>query len=80
MSSILNLENTETWVPRVLVTGQQLHIKALFTRHKLTQVVFTRHFAKPTRVEPGRTRVSSVYTTETNPGRTRVRLCRVYRA
>ena len=46
---------------------------------KLTQVVFTRHFSKLTRVEPGlvvfirqtnpgRTRVSSVYTTETNPG------------
>ena len=55
--------------------------KALFTRHKLTQVVFTRHFSKLTRVEPGlvrnlfsrqtspgRTRVSSVYTTETNLG------------
>ena len=46
---------------------------------KLTQVVCTRHFSKLTRVEPGfvvftrqtnpgRTRVSSVYTTETNPG------------
>ena len=62
--------------------------KAVFTRHKLTrvrpglkltQVVFTRHFSKLTRVEsglvvftrqtnPGRTRVSRVYTTETNPG------------
>ena len=48
-------------------------------RLKLTQVVFSRHFSKLTRVEPGlvvftrqinqgRTRVSSVYTTETNPG------------
>ena len=48
-------------------------------RLKLTQVVFTRHFSKLTRVEtglvvftrqtnPGRTRVSNVYTTETNPG------------
>ena len=46
---------------------------------KLTQVVFTRHFSKLTRVEPGfvvftrqtnpgQTRVSSVYTTENNPG------------
>ena len=53
--------------------------------------MFTRHFSKLTRVEPGlvvftrqtnpgRTRVSSVYTTETNPGRTRVSLYRVNRA
>ena len=46
---------------------------------KLAQVVFTWHFSKLTRVEPGlvvftwqtnsgRTRVSSVYTTETNQG------------
>ena len=46
---------------------------------KLTQVVFTRHFFKLIRVEPGlvvftrqtnpgQTRVSNVYTTETNPG------------
>ena len=46
---------------------------------KLTQVLFTRHFSKLTRVEPGlvvftrqtnpgRTRVSRVYTTETNSG------------
>ena len=53
--------------------------KALFPRPKLTQVVFTRHFSKLTRVEPelvvftrqtnpGRTRVSGVYTIETNPG------------
>ena len=27
--------------------------KALLTRPKLTQVVFTRHFSKLTRVEPG---------------------------
>ena len=58
---------------------------------KLTQVVFTRHFSKLTRVEPGlvvftqqtnpgRTRVSIVYKTETNPGRTRFSLCRVNRA
>ena len=54
-------------------------LKALFTRHKLTQVVCSRHFSKLIRVEPGlvvftwqnnpsQTRVSSVYTTETNPG------------
>ena len=58
---------------------------------KLTQVVFTRHFSKLTRVEPGlvvftrqtnpgRTWVSSVYTTETNPGRTLFSLYRVNRA
>ena len=34
---------------------------------KLTQVVFTRHFSKLTRVEPGLVVFSSVYTTETNP-------------
>ena len=73
---------------------------ALFTRHKLTrvepglkltQVVFTRHFSKLTRVErglvvftrqtnPGRTRFGSVYMTETNPGRTRDSLYCVNRA
>ena len=53
--------------------------------------MFTRHFSKLTRVEPGlvvftrktnpgRTRVSSVYTTETNPGQTRFSLYRVNRA
>ena len=63
---------------------------ALFTRHKLTrvrpglkltQVVFTRHFSKLTRVEPG----LAVFTRQKltrasfNPGRTRVSLCRVNR-
>ena len=38
-------------------------IKALFTRHKLTQVVFTRHFSKLTRVEPGLV----VFTRQINP-------------
>ena len=47
---------------------------ALFTRHKLTFVktnpgcVYTTLF----QTNPGRTKVSSVYTTETNPGRTKV--------
>ena len=52
-------------------------IKALFTRHKrtqvrpglkLTQVVFTQHFSKLTRVEPGLV----VFTRQTKPGRTRI--------
>ena len=56
---------------------QNIASKALFTRHKLTQVgpglkltqvVFTRHFSKLTRVEPGLV----VFTRQTNPGRTRV--------
>ena len=49
---------------------------------KLTQVVFTRHFSKLTRVEPG----LAVFTRQKltrdsfNPGRTRVSLYRVNRA
>ena len=67
----------------------QLLTKAQFTWYKLTlkptQVVFTQHFSKLTRVKPmlvvftrqtnpGQTRVSF------NPGRTRVSLCSVNRA
>ena len=54
------------------VTVNESYI-ALFTRHKLTrvrpglkltQVVFTRHFSKLNRVEPGLV----VFTRQTNPG------------
>ena len=67
----------------------QLLTKAQFTWYKLTlkptQVVFTQHFSKLTRVKPGLV----VFTRQTNPGqtrasfnpgRTRVSLCSVNRA
>ena len=74
----LGISPREGQIPGDLARGDQIprggEIPAT-----LTQVVFKRHFSKLTRVEPGlvvftrqsnpgRTRVSSVYTTETNPG------------